>query len=198
MPIIQDNQNSADDTRAFGEELQDRYVRIRDGVDRLIWGYSQKETFSIKEAYNIKIRGQTEEDEIWGKVWASNPWSKMATFCWIVVRCIILIGKNLRRRGIQGPSRCVLCANQEESMGHLLDACPFAFDLWDKGAQIFRKGNRSRRNPDQTLRDWNPKDFKNNILRFLWQAFPGTVIWVIWKERNNIIFRGNQHSHEEA
>ena len=24
------------------------------------------------------------------------------------------------------------------------------------------------------------------------------MIWVIWKELNNIIFRGKQHSHEES
>ena len=85
--------------------------------------------FSIKEPYNIKIRGQTEEDENWGKVWASNPWPKVAIFCWLVVRGRILTVENLRHIGLQGPSQCVLCANQEESMGHLLDACPFTSGL---------------------------------------------------------------------
>ena len=82
-----------------------------------------------------------------------------------------------------------MCANQEESIGHLLDAYPFVAGLWDKGALMFRRSNRCRGNPTQSLRDWNPKAFKNNILRFMWQAFLGTVIWVIWKEQNNRIFR---------
>ena len=46
---------------------------IKNGDDTLRWGYSQKGTFSIKEAYNIKIRCQEEEDEIWKKIWTSNP-----------------------------------------------------------------------------------------------------------------------------
>ena len=95
--------------KALGEELNNRYVRIKDGAGRIRWGYSQKGMFSIKEAYNIKIRGQTEEDENWGKVWASNPWPKVAIFCWLVVRGRILTGENLWHRGIQGPSRCLVC-----------------------------------------------------------------------------------------
>ena len=81
--------------RTFREELQERCVQIRNGDDKLRWGYSQKGMFSIKEAYNIKIRGQMEEDEIWGKVWTSNPWPKVAIFCWLVVRGRILTGENL-------------------------------------------------------------------------------------------------------
>ena len=73
MLIDPTDQISEVNIKAIGEELQDRYVRIKDGADRLRWGYSQKGMFSIKETYNIKIRGHMEEDEIWGKVWTSNP-----------------------------------------------------------------------------------------------------------------------------
>ena len=52
--------------------------------------------FSIKKAYKIKIRGQIEEDEIWDKVWTSNPWPKVAIFCWLVVRGRIITRENLR------------------------------------------------------------------------------------------------------
>ena len=29
-------------------------------------------------------------------------------------------------------------------------------------------------------------------------SLSGMVIWAIWKEQNNRLFRGKQHSHEEA
>ena len=118
-----------------------------------LMGLFSKGSFSIKEDYNIKIRNRVEEDEIWEKIWSTNPWPKVATFCWLVVKWRLLMGENLRRRGIQGPSWCVLCANQEESMNHLLDTCPFTADLWDRGAQMFRKSNRCRGDPGQTIRD---------------------------------------------
>ena len=84
----------------MGEELSTRYIRIKEGADRLRWGYYQKGMFSIKEAYTIKIRGKMEEYEIWEKVWTSNPWPKVVIFCWLVVRGRILMGGNLWRRGI--------------------------------------------------------------------------------------------------
>ena len=111
IPVNHDAQISAEDIRALENELQEHNILTKNGDDTLRWGYSQKENFSIKEAYNIKIRGQQEEDEIWKKVWNSNPWPKVATLCWLVVRRRILMGENLSHKGIQGPSRCVLCVN---------------------------------------------------------------------------------------
>ena len=84
------------DIKALEEELNTCIIGVKEGADRLRWGYSQKGMFSIKEAYNIKIRGQAEDDDIWAKVWTSNPWPKVSIFCWLVVRGRILTGENLR------------------------------------------------------------------------------------------------------
>ena len=88
-------QISKADIKSLEEELNSRVIRVKEGVDRIRWGYSQKGMFSIKEAYNIKIRGQAEEDEICEKVWTSNPWPKVAICCWLVVRGRILTWENL-------------------------------------------------------------------------------------------------------
>ena len=56
IPVNQDAQILAEDIRSLENELQERCILIKNGDDTLIWGYSQKGTFSIKEAYNIKIR----------------------------------------------------------------------------------------------------------------------------------------------
>ena len=82
--------------KALEEDLNTHVIKVKEGVDRLKWGYSQRGMFSIKEAYNIKMRGQAEDDDIWAKVWTSNPWPKVAIFCWLVVRGRILTGENLR------------------------------------------------------------------------------------------------------
>ena len=153
IPDRRDERISDEDLRAFKNELQERCILQKGMEETLRWGYTQKGSFSIKEAYNIKIRNQAEEDEIWEKIWLANPWPKVATFCWLVVKQRILKRENPRQRGIQGLSQCILCANQEESMNHLLDTCPFVADLWDRGAQMFRKSNRYRGDPSQTLWD---------------------------------------------
>ena len=42
--------------------------------------------------------------------------------------------RKLKRKGLLGPSQCVMCKSQEESTNHIFDSCSFASDLWDKGA----------------------------------------------------------------
>ena len=95
LPIEPSKQISKADIKSLEEELNSRVIHVKEGVDRIRWGYSQKGMFSIKEAYNIKIRGQAEEDEIWEKVWTSNPWPKVAICCWLFVRGRILTWENL-------------------------------------------------------------------------------------------------------
>ena len=97
-----------------------------------------KGSFSVKEAYSIRILRNVVNDDIWKKTWTANLWPKVALFVWLVVRKRILTIDNLRKRGIQGPSQCCLCYQAEESMGHLLDNCPFDSIVWDKGAMRFR------------------------------------------------------------
>ena len=63
---------------------------------------------------------------------------------------------------------------------------------------MFRKINKSRGDPGQTIKDWQPNIFKNNILCTLWQAFPGSVMCVVWKERNGRIFHDKFHSSEDV
>ena len=140
--------------------------------------------FNIKEAYNIQIGNHTEDEEIWKKIWTLNFWPKVATFSWMIVKGRILTGENLRKRGIQGPSQCCLCSQAEETTNHLLDSCPFAAAIWDKGAMGFRKSDRKRSQPARTLMEWNQKTFKNRIIRTIWNALPGMIMWCIWKERN--------------
>jgi hypothetical protein len=44
---------------------------------------------------------------------------------------IILTSENLRRRGYQGPSRCPLCTNEEETTNQLLLTFPYEKEVWD-------------------------------------------------------------------
>ena len=51
-----DERISKEDLHALKMELQECYIIHNDEEDILRWGYLQKGTFSIKEAYNIRIR----------------------------------------------------------------------------------------------------------------------------------------------
>ena len=47
--------------------LQEHCILLKEGDDVLHWGYSQRGNFRIKEAYNIRIRIEDEEEKIWGE-----------------------------------------------------------------------------------------------------------------------------------
>ena len=45
------------------EELTNRSIRYNVGNDKIQWGYSQKGFFSLKEAYNILIRNNMDQED---------------------------------------------------------------------------------------------------------------------------------------
>ena len=54
---------SEDDWEALEEELNKHFIKAQEGSDILRWGYSSKGSFSIKEAYGIKMsRNMAMED----------------------------------------------------------------------------------------------------------------------------------------
>ena len=42
----------------------------------------------------------------------------------------ILTAENLRKKGIEGPSRCIMCKKAEEKQKHLFLDCSFANEVW--------------------------------------------------------------------
>ena len=180
-------------------ELNKRRIPILEGPDVIRWGYSNKGTFSIKEAIHLQQDGsEVPQDDKWRKIWQHKFWPKIALFCWLLIRGRILTWENLVKRGMTGPSHCVLCLDSSETTSHLLDECPFAATLWDQGDHRFRRTSRRQGSPADTVAHWPPNVFRNVILNRIWELFPGFVVWEIWKERNRRIFEGKAQSHARA
>jgi len=98
--------------------------------------------------------------------------------------------ENLIRRNLAevvGDSNCVLCLNAVESVKHLFLSCPFSLNLWPATASwlgflmddpvdffdfylLFRsKANNKKR---------------KKVIMLIWNS----VLWTIWKMRNEVIF----------
>ena len=63
-------------------------------------------------------------------IWKSIVPLKIVLFAWLVLRNKILTWENLRNGGWEGPRRCVLCGDNEETKCHLFIFCPFAQAIW--------------------------------------------------------------------
>lgn len=67
---------------------------------------------------------------IWRAIWTLKSIPKIYMFVWTLAHRSILIGENLQRRGWEGPSRCPLCTQEEETLDHLLLQCPYTKEVW--------------------------------------------------------------------
>eukprot|EP00253_Pinus_taeda_P035953 PITA_35953 len=177
-------------------ELRKRNIRYNEGNDILRWGYHPKGSYSPSEAYKILHNRNAPIDTIWSKIWELDSWPKVSHFLWLVGHKRILTWDKLRRRNFQGPSYCHNCKHNEETLQHLLDACPLANQLWEKVS--FRCQRQCRKENDiiNSLRQWPQRPYKSELLNRLWNILPGLILWSIWKERNKRIFK-NQCSQIE-
>jgi len=98
------------------EELQKYQVRYFEDKDILCWGYLPKGTFTTVEAHKIISLNTSLLDPIWGRIWSTNNWPKVSLFLWLVGHWKILTWDKLRRINYHGPSICVNCKSQEETL----------------------------------------------------------------------------------
>ena len=101
---------------------------------------------------------------------------------WLLFEQKILTQDNLYKRGISGPSRCVLCGTHEKNLKQLFVDCIFTKNIWAtillelkidsvwEGEQV-----------DVCCENWFKK--KENC-----KELPGFICWEVWKHINLAIF----------
>jgi hypothetical protein len=179
------------------QDVSNQKIRINQDNDKLRWGYMPRGTFTIKESYQLLIPPMPDPpDPGWAKLWALRTWPKISIFLWQVLHRRILTWDNILKRGFSGPSRCVLCNNNEESIDHLLNNCTFSNNLWDKATILYRISDRIHGDITHTLKNWADSPYQNPILNHLWQFLPGFLVWNIWKEHNRHIFEDKSSSED--
>ena len=101
---------------------------------------------------------------------------------------------NLLKGVFQGPSWCTLCNQHPESIGHLLDLCHFAGEIWDTATKVCNRSHRVHDNVVSTIEQWPSSPFRNNLLNYLRDHIPGSLVWNLWKERNRHIFEDKKRT----
>eukprot|EP00253_Pinus_taeda_P003152 PITA_03152 len=153
-------------------------------------GRNNKGNFNLKEAKRMALGLDFPNlDKVWKELWQNPHWMKIKLFMWLVQHKKILTWENLRKRGVASPSRCQLYELQEETIEHLLNLYPFTSSLWNWVASIFRQTDRDNFSIIGTLKNWRKNFSENEIINKAWTLVPGFLIWDVWKERNNRIFK---------
>jgi len=174
---------------ALARNVQDRWICMLDSSSV----YSSK--MAYKEIVNRVLPGpprSQQEIKVFSCLWNTLAPSKTIVFTWQVRWGKLATKENLIKRNLTsvvGSPRCVLCSNHEESTQHLFFNCSVARDTWYAicgwlGADCYLppdvfdfylhfRGSVGARD----------KRFKG-FLQMIWTS----VIWQLWRSRNNLIF----------
>ena len=163
--------------------------------DRLIWNGDKHGDFVLKSAYSIATRCSEEEEEFRGFwVWKVDTLPCIKSFTWQCLHNSIGVGDCLVKRHLSELDRCLICLSEVETIIHRLRGCEMAKTTWTSlGVQP--NGNFF----EDSFPIWLEKNCKFNGCRVPnqppWRILFPFVIWLLWKERNNAVFRGQNFRH---
>lgn len=135
--------------------------------------------------------------QLWKQIWNSNWWPKVIHFIWMVAKGWILTWDQLQKKGTQGPPRCPLCKQDQETQEHLLNTCTEAKKKWEKVRWLFGKSHRDQQSIKNTIITWVRGQFKSPVVRRASSLTAGLNIWMIWKERNRRISQDREMTQDQ-
>lgn len=71
-----------------------------------------------------------QEEEFWRKLWKLKCPGKIKHFLWRMGHNSLALRVNLRRRGMDLDTKCVMCNRLDEDGGHLFLKCKLVKQLW--------------------------------------------------------------------
>lgn len=105
-----------------------RSVQLSEEPDSLSWRWETSGEYSSRSAYRVLFFGRTRLQH--KPIWQSLAPPRCRYFLWLVALNRCWTADRLRSRGLSHLDRCVLCDQCEETIDHLLVACPESWQLW--------------------------------------------------------------------
>jgi hypothetical protein len=174
-----------------------RPVVLSTGKDDWGWRPEQGGEFSVKSAYvlvsNLLIERRNfslDQQLAFKFIWKCPAPSKMLGLVWMVLHDKVPTRVNLVRRGVipgNGDQACALCGEGAESVEHLFLYCKVIMQVWERilvwlGLQFMLPHNiLSLLIYVATILGCKP--LRRGLI-MIWCS----VIWIVWRHRNRIIF----------
>ncbi|XP_071718207.1 uncharacterized protein [Rutidosis leptorrhynchoides] len=123
---------------------------------------------------------------------------RFEVFVWRARKGRLLIRTELDKRGIDLHSvLCPLCDGDVESVDHSLLSCEKVCDMWNKVFN-WREFNRSTTASLNDLLQCNTPHIATDSGKSIWQALIWTSGYLIWKNRNQVVFKNKGWSSRVA
>uniref|UniRef100_A0A0E0DQW0 Reverse transcriptase zinc-binding domain-containing protein n=1 Tax=Oryza meridionalis TaxID=40149 RepID=A0A0E0DQW0_9ORYZ len=131
-------------------------------------------------------------------IWKTFAPPRCRFFAWLVAKRRCWTADRLRSRGLPHPDRCVLCDQHEETIDHILVACPESRQLWWVVLSSIGLPQCLPLNEDSFYL-WlcNSRLKVGAASRRGFDTIATLTAWTIWKERNNRVFNSQQRPWSE-
>lgn len=131
----------------------------------------------------------------WKFIWKNWVRPHVRFFHWLADQDRCWTADCLVRRGLQHHTSCLLCCESPETMHHLLLYCPFSRQVWHEILAWLRM-SCTPPDHDASILDWwhaakqrTPKAMRKGLA-----SIALLTPWMIWKLRNDCVFKGAQPS----
>ena len=194
--------------RLFTEETMEKILKIRpagpNSTDTYSWEFTKTGHYTVKSGYWVQtsllsVHHDNQEvlqpslDGIYQQVWSLETSPKIKHFLWRCLNNALPVAENMTYRHIAKDKYCSRCGGEAESINHLLFQCPYARLVWAVAQIHIPPAGR-----------WSDSLFAN----LFWvlnlkkeypkeevdEGFVPWLLWRLWKNRNEFIFRGKDYS----
>lgn len=169
----------------------------RPSEDKLVWHHDRKGSFNVKSCYHLartiqrhhtqatsSANARDGRSNLWNKIWKARIPPKIRAFAWRLLKGILPTRDALARKITLPDLSCIFCHNHIESDVHLFMRCSALVNFWYACSFGELARNQSQRSISEWIFEVATNHTSQQLDKFL------TCLWVIWKERNNILWNG--------
>ena len=196
----------------FTENIQEKILAIRPGgketKDNYTWEYSRSGHYSVKSGYwvmaeIINQRHVPQEvlqpslDTIYQQIWKTDVPPKIHHFLWKCVSNCLSVAGNLAYRHLARDKSCVRCPAHGETVNHLLFKCTFARLVWAISPLPSPPGGEWAESLYQNMYHVLSVNISQRLENDAHALIPW-ILWRLWKNRNDLVFKGTEFSAQQV
>lgn len=183
-------------------------VRIKQMIpgdisDYYTWAFSNHGAYTVKTGFNVLVKAKSKpvnmippreqaQISLKKRVWKIPTLPKIRMFLWRVISGAVAVAERLNSRGLNVETRCKLCNGGSESINHVLFQCSMATQIWRDAAIVIHPDALSLQLEDNLKYIFDAME-DTRIAQVSRRKIPW-VLWLIWKNRNSIIYGKTQRS----
>ena len=167
--------------------------------DEWFWKGEDKQMYSVKLAYKTLQNGDIrQENAMFGLFWKVKALLIAQFFAWRVISNRVATYDNLQRKGVLlSNNTCVMCGINVEYVSHLFFSGKVVAHVW-KMCDLWVGLSSVHHNIVVSHFIRFELQGMNKNCNKLWRCIWVAIIWCIWNQRNNIIFRNARVDVDEV